>query len=51
MKRLIAVALFAVVALPAAAAEHGGPWELVYEGPAPTESEKATDFNFVAPPQ
>ena len=28
MKRLIAALSFAVIALPAAAIEHGGPWEV-----------------------
>lgn len=56
MKRLIAVVSFAVLALPAAAAEHGGPWELSYQGSTPESSAKApaaveNDFNFIAPPQ
>jgi len=47
---------FAVLALPAAAAEHGGPWELTYPGPTPESTEKAPapiekDINFIAPAQ
>ena len=42
MKRLIAAISFAFIALPAAAIEHGGPWE-VNETRAPWDQKKAPE--------
>jgi hypothetical protein len=51
MKRLIAALLLAAFAVPAVAAEHGGPWELVYDPGEKAPAPVTNDFHFTAPPQ